>query len=79
MRKISFDAATGFKKGDGIIIMFFNPRRDGKNIGIENDIFRREIHFIDKQIIGPLTDAEFIISRLSLAFFVKGHDNRGCA
>ena len=75
MRQIGFNTFASFKERDGVIIMLLNPCRHSENIGIEYDVFRREIHFIDEQIIGPLTDAEFIIRCLGLAFFVKGHDD----
>ena len=42
MRAARLDLAHAFDKIDRIIIMLFNPRRDGKYVGIKNDVFRRE-------------------------------------
>ena len=55
--------------------MFFNPGRNGENIWVKDNILWREIHLIDEEIIGALTNPEFIICCLGLALFVEGHDN----
>ena len=79
MRQVRFDTAASFEEMHGVIIMLFNPCRHGENIRIKNDVFWREIHFIDEQIISPLTDFEFMVCGLRLAFFIKRHDNSGSA
>ena len=53
--------------------MFFNAGGNGKNIRIENNVFRREAHFLPEQIVGALADFCFARESVSLTLFIKRH------
>ena len=72
-----FDPTCGFNKVHCIVVVFFDARGDCKNIGVENDVFRREVHFIDQDAIRTLTNFYLARKGIGLAFFIKRH-HYGC-
>ena len=47
-RKIFFDPACCVDEVDCVIVVFFNACCNRKDIGVKNDVFRREANFIDE-------------------------------
>ena len=57
--------------------MLFNTRGDGKDIGVEDDVFGREAD-ADQQVIGALADLDLAFLGIRLAGFVEcHHDDSG--
>ena len=73
------DLARGLDEGDGIIVMLLDPGRDGEDIGIENDVFRRKAQLIDKDVIGALAYLDLALFRVGLALLVERHHHHGRA
>ena len=69
----------GFDKVDGIVIVLFDTRGDGENIGIEDDIFRWKPHLIYQYPVGAGTDLYLARLSIGLALFIEGHDDGGRA
>ena len=68
-----FDPTRGVNKVHRIVVVFFNACGNRKNIGIENDVFRWEVNFIDQDAVGALTNFFLACKRIGLAFFIKRH------
>ena len=73
------DPARGIDEVERVIVVLFHARRDGEDVRIKDDVFRREVHFIDKDAVGALADADLLIVCRSLAVFIKSHHDRGRA
>ena len=67
------NAPRGLDEGHGIIVMFLNSGGHRKDVGIKDDVFRRETDPVDQNIIGPRADLDLSIRCFRLARFVKGH------
>ena len=74
-----FDPTRGVNKVHRIVVVFFNACCNRKNIGIENDVFRWEVHFIYQDAVSTLTNFFLACKRIGLAFFIKRHHHRGRA
>ena len=47
MWQAAFNATCGVNEIHAVIVVFFNPSTDGKNIRVENDVFRWEAKLVD--------------------------------
>ena len=59
--------------------MFLHTGCNGKNVGVENDIFWREVSFFCKEAVGSLAYGHSVFDVCGLAFFVKCHDDYSCS
>src|SRR5690606_34287554 len=71
------DIGTGLDKVDGIIVVLLNAGGHGKDIRIEDDVFRRKADFVDQNVVGAFADLLLARGGVGLACFVKGHDHHG--
>src|SRR3546814_978956 len=55
MRAADADFLARLDEIDAVIIVLFDARRDGEDIGIEDDVFGREA-IGGQQLVGPLAD-----------------------
>ena len=77
--KVVADVGAGFDEVHGIVVVFFDAGSDGKDVRVEDDVFRREADFIYQNVVGPLADLALACSGIGLAGFVEGHDHHGGA
>ena len=47
MWQAAFNTTCGVNEIHAVVIVFFNPGADGKNIRVENNVFRREAKLVD--------------------------------
>ncbi len=78
IRQILTDPAHGLDEIDGVVVVFFDTGGNREDIGIENDVFRREPDS-HKQIVGALADIDLALIGVGLTLFIKGHDDGRCA
>ena len=71
----TLDVRHGFDEVHSVVVVLFNAGGDGKDIGVEDNVFRREIHFFSEQLVGSGTDFHFALTGFRLAFLIKGHDD----
>ncbi|RMR97359.1 hypothetical protein ALP75_205063 [Pseudomonas syringae pv. actinidiae] len=73
VRQFIADVGTGVDEVHGIIVVFFDTGGNGEDVRVEDDVFRREAHFIDQNVVRALAD--FLLARfgVGLALFVEGH------
>ena len=75
--QVGLDPACGFDEIDGIVVMLFDTGGDGEDIGVENDVFRREADGIDQQIVGAFANGDLSLVSVCLSLFVECHDDDG--
>ena len=80
VRQVLVNPAHGFDEVDGVVVVRFNAGGDGENVGVENDVFGREISAAfrfraGEQVVGALADFGFARKGVGLTDFVKGHDD----
>ena len=62
---------------DRVIAMLVEPGRDGKNVGVKDNITGREIRLLGQEIVSPRADVDLSVERVCLAVLIKSHyDNR---
>ena len=77
MRASGLDFPDRIDEVDAVRIVFGHARGQGKNVGVENDVFGREPDFLDEDFVRPLANPHFVVQGSGLALFVKGHDYDG--
>src|SRR5690606_31029215 len=62
-----------------VVVVLLDTGGDGEDVRVEDDVFRREAHFVDQNVVAALAD--FLLARggVGLARFVEGHDHHGRA
>ena len=58
---------------DGIVIMGLDPRSDGQDVGVDDDVLRRHANPVDQQSICPLRDRDTAFIGVGLPCLVKAH------
>ena len=79
VRQLGLDAARGLDIGEAVIAMLLDAGGDGEDVGIEDDVFRREADLLGQKRVGALADLEFALRGLGLALLVEGHHHHGGA
>ena len=72
------DLGASLDEIDAVIVMLLDARRHGEDVGIEDDILRRESD-AGEQFVGAFTDLDLADSGVGLALFVEGHHHHGGA
>ena len=72
------DPARGVDEINRVVVVLFNARRDGKDVRVKNNVFRRKIKLINQHAVSTLANFDFSLVGIGLAFFVKSHDH-GCS
>ena len=75
VRQVLPDGARGLDVVDGVVVVFFDPGRDGKNIRIKNDVFGRKLRLFEQQFVGARADFDAAHQRIGLAFLIESHDH----
>ena len=73
------DDPRGLEEIDRVVVMLLDAGRNGEDVGIENNVFRRESEALGEEFIGSGADADFFVARGGLALFVERHDDCGGA
>ena len=79
VRQLGLDAARGLDIGEAVIAVLLDAGGDGEDVGIEDDVFRREADLLGQELVGALADLEFARRGLGLALLVEGHHHHGGA
>ena len=67
------DFARRLNEVDAIIVMRLDARRDGEDIGIEDDVFRGKADLLREHLIGALAYLDLAGECVGLARLIKGH------
>ena len=80
-RQVRPDPARRLDEVDAVIVVLFEAGGDRENIGIEDDVFRREVDLLDQDVVGALADLGLARERIGLSGLVERHhhDRRAMA
>jgi hypothetical protein len=67
MRQVLPDPARRLDEVDAVIVVLFEAGRDGENVRIEDDVFRREVQLFDQNVVGAFADLGLARERIGLA------------
>ncbi len=79
MRQRRDDLSRRLDEIDAVIIVLLDAGCDSENIGIEDDILRREAGFLGEQAIGAGADFNLARPCVGLALFIERHNDDGRA
>ena len=79
VRQLAFNVFTGADKVLRIVVVLFNAGGDGEDIGVKNNIFRREAHLFGQNLVRPAANFDFPRAGIGLANFIEGHHHHGSA
>ncbi len=69
------DIGTGLDEVHRVVVVLLDAGGDGEDVRVEDDVFRREAHFIDQDVVAALADFLLARSGIGLADLVEGHDH----
>src|ERR1700694_1380348 len=72
-RAFLLDLGRGFDERLRVTRVLLDPRRDGEDVGVEDDVFRVVAGLLGEQLVCPLADADLALERVRLTLFVEGH------
>ena len=79
MRQVRADPARRLDEVDAVIVVFFDSRRDRKDVRIEDDVFGRKADLVDQDVVGALADIGLARERIGLSGLVERHHDHGRA
>ena len=77
MRQVVVNPLAGTDEVVAVFVVLFDAGGDREDVGIEDDVFGREAHFVHQQVVGALADLDLALEGVGLALFVEGHDDGG--
>ena len=75
VRQVGADLPRRLDEGDAVAVVLLDAGGDGEDVGVEDDVFGREIGLLGEQLIGARADRDFALQRVGLALFVERHDD----
>ena len=74
----TLDLACAFDEGLGVRGVLLDARRDGQDVGVEDDVLRPVPRFLSQQAVRARADVDLALDGVGLALLVEGHhDSRG--
>ena len=77
--ELGLDPPRRLDIGAGIVVVLLDAGCDREDVGIKDDVFRREAGLFGQEAVGALADREFALDRVGLPLLVEGHDDDGGA
>ena len=74
-RQVLLDQAGGLEKRDCIIVVLLHAGGDGEDIGVDDDVFRREADLVRQDAVRALRHLEAPLGSVRLALFIETHDH----
>ncbi len=62
-------------EGDAVAVVLVDAGRDRKDVGVEDDVLRREADFLCQELVGARADRHLALERVRLALLVERHDH----
>ena len=78
-RHAAADLARRLDEVDPVIVVLLDAGRDREDVGIEDDVLRREADLLGQDLVGARRNLDLARHRVGLALLVEGHDDHGGA
>ena len=78
-RHLLLDAPRRLDEGEPVSVVLLDAGGNREDIGIENDVFRREADRLGQELVGALADGDLAVGGVGLPLLVEGHDDDGGA
>ncbi len=75
VRQVLPDPARSFDESHAVAVVLLHPGRDCEDVGIEDDVLRREADTVHQDVVGARADRTLALERIRLALFVERHDD----
>ena len=74
-----FDSRNRLDEIDRVVVVLLDAGGDREDVGVEDDILRREADLFGEQLVRPAADADFVVDFDGLALLVERHHDDGGA
>lgn len=54
------DALAGVDEVDAVVVVLLEPRGDGEDVGVEDDVLGREAHLVHQDVVRALADLDLL-------------------
>ncbi len=75
MGQLALDIFAGTNEIHGVVVVFVDAGGDRKDVGVEDNIFRREADLFGEDPVSTAADLNFSGAGIRLTHFVKRHDH----
>ncbi|CAD0340739.1 hypothetical protein CFBP8129_27570 [Xanthomonas hortorum pv. gardneri] len=79
MRQRALDLPGGFDEVHRVVVVLLDTGGHGKDIRVEDDVFRRKSHLLGQHLVGARADLDLARTGVGLAHFIEGHHHCGGA
>ena len=69
------DQAGGLEKRYRVVVVLLHAGGDGEDVGVKNDVFRREADLVRQDAVGTLRHRETPFGGVRLSLFIETHDH----
>ena len=73
VRQVPPDPARRLDEVDAVAVMLLDAGRDGEDVRVEHDVFRRKARLFGEQLVGARADRDLALESVGLALLVEGH------
>ena len=74
--QVLLNPTDGANEIQSVAVMLGHTRCDGQDVGVEDDVLRREAGLLGEQSVGALTDGDLTLEDVRLTRLVEGHHDR---
>ena len=74
--QVLLDPTDGADEIQSVAVVLGHTRCDGQDVGVEDDVLRREASLLGEQSVGALTDGDLTLEDVRLTRLVEGHHDR---
>jgi hypothetical protein len=79
MRQVLLDLARRLDEIDAVVVVLLDAGRDREDVGVEDDVFRREADLLGQQLVGAVQISTLRSLGVGLPLFVERHHDDGGA
>ena len=77
MRQFAFNVFTRADEVLGVVVVLFDAGRDGEDVRVEDDVFRREAHLFGQNFVRAAANLNLALAGIGLTHFIEGHHHHG--
>ncbi|MGU0056126.1 hypothetical protein ACVXG7_11120 [Enterobacter hormaechei] len=77
MRQFAFNVFTRADEVLGVVVVLFDAGRDGEDVRVEDDVFRRKPTSSVKILVRAAANLNLALAGIGLTDFIEGHHHHG--